>query len=134
MSTVDPTLRNWSNKHTLLDARSHHGPALLFTNGRLFIAWTGSDDRLNIMSSSDLGASWKNKRTSSTLTGMDPPVLTFSAPPSAQTRRTAQVEPRSARGAAYRGADDNSHGQRRVRGETCGPAWVNREGGLCWWR
>src|SRR5260370_31427188 len=70
----------------------------------------------------------------STLTGMDPPVLTFSDPPSAQTRVTAQVEPRSARGAAYRGATATSHGQRCVRGGTCGPAWVNREGGLWWWR
>jgi hypothetical protein len=76
MSTVDPTLRNWSNKHTLPDARSHHGPALLFTNGRLFIAWTGSDDRLNIMSSSDLGASWQNKRTL-TETSPDGPALAF---------------------------------------------------------
>ncbi len=76
MSTVDPTLRNWSNKHTLLDARSHHGPALLFTNGRVFIAWTGSDDRMNIMSSSDLGASWQNKRTL-TETSPDGPALAF---------------------------------------------------------
>jgi len=30
--------------------------------------------------------------SASTLTGMDPPVLTFSDPPSAQTRVTAQVE------------------------------------------
>ncbi len=42
---------------------------------------------------------------SSTLTGMDPPVLTFSDPPSAQTGVTAQVEPRSARGARVSRSD-----------------------------
>ena len=74
-STVDTTLRNWGNKHTL-DERSHHGPALTFANGRLFIAWTGSDDRLNVMSSGDLGASWQNKRTL-TETSPDGPAVAF---------------------------------------------------------
>jgi hypothetical protein len=76
MSTVDPTLRSWSNKHPVPGARSHHGPALLFANGRLFIAWTGSDDRLNVMSSGDLGASWQNIRTL-TETSPDGPALAF---------------------------------------------------------
>jgi hypothetical protein len=62
MSTLNIDLLAWGNKHTL-NERSHHGPALLFANGRLFIAWTGTDDHLNVMSSGDLGATWQNKRT-----------------------------------------------------------------------
>lgn len=76
MSTQDPMLQNWSNKHRLGE-QSGHGPVLLFFNGRLFIAWTGNDSRLNVMSSADLGASWQGKVTLNETSPTEPALCAF---------------------------------------------------------
>ncbi len=76
MSTEDATLHNWSNKHTL-NEQSNHGPVLQFFNGRVFLAWTGTDDRLNVMSSGDLGATWQNKRTLNEASPTEPALAIF---------------------------------------------------------
>lgn len=46
-------------------------------NGRLFLAWTGTDNHLNIMSSADLGASWQNKRTLNETSPTEPSLVVF---------------------------------------------------------
>src|SRR5262249_43131 len=46
-------------------------------NGRLFLAWTGTDDRLNVMSSGDLGATWQNKRTLNETSPTEPALAIF---------------------------------------------------------
>jgi hypothetical protein len=76
MSTTDPGLQNWANKHTL-NERSNHGPALAMFNGRLFTAWTGTDDHLNVISSSNLGATWQNKRTLPEKSHTEPALTVF---------------------------------------------------------
>jgi hypothetical protein len=44
---------------------SYQGPALCSFNGRLYIAWTGTDEArlLNVMSTADGGHTWQNKVT-----------------------------------------------------------------------
>jgi hypothetical protein len=76
MSTQDGTLQNWSNKHTLNEG-TNHGPALQMFNGRLFLAWTGFDNRLNVMSSGDLGATWQNMRTLNETSPTEPALAVF---------------------------------------------------------
>jgi hypothetical protein len=76
MSSMDPSLRAWGNKHTL-NEQSNHGPVLLMFNGRLFIAWTGTDSRLNVMSSADLGATWQNKQTLNETSPTEPAIAVF---------------------------------------------------------
>lgn len=44
------------------DMRSESGPALASYNGRVWVAWTGADRRLNVMSSTD-GVLFDNKLT-----------------------------------------------------------------------
>lgn len=76
MSSQDSALHNWGNKHTL-NERSNHGPALLMFNGRLFLAWTGTDNRLNVKWSTDLGATWQNKRTLNETSPTEPALAVF---------------------------------------------------------
>lgn len=47
---------------TTLDETASGAPALLFAKNRFFLAWTGRDDRLNVMASDD-GKTWKDKVT-----------------------------------------------------------------------
>jgi hypothetical protein len=77
MSSQDPTLNTWSNKHTLWDEHSYSGPVLQVLNGRLILAWTGTDGRLNVKSSGDLGASWQNKQTLNETSPTEPTLAIF---------------------------------------------------------
>lgn len=45
-----------------LNQSSSHGPALAFYNNSLYLAWTGTDGQLNVISSSD-GTTWTNQVT-----------------------------------------------------------------------
>jgi hypothetical protein len=77
MSSQDPSLRNWSDKHTLWDEHSFSGPVLQAFNGRLILAWTGTDGRLNVKSSGDLGATWQHKQTLNETSPTEPALATF---------------------------------------------------------
>lgn len=67
------------NKVTLSEYSSDDaGPALAFGNGKLFLSWTGSDDKLNVMSSVD-GQTFSNKRTFEESKDNAGPALTFDA-------------------------------------------------------
>ena len=46
-------------------------------DGRLFIAWTGADNRLNVKWSTDLGATWQNKRTLNETSPTEPALAVF---------------------------------------------------------
>jgi hypothetical protein len=53
----------WIAKVTLQEtATRKSGPALAFGNGKLFLAWTGQDDELNVLSTAD-GQNFGDKRT-----------------------------------------------------------------------
>src|SRR5262249_23152404 len=55
---------------------SSNGPALAARNGRVFIAWRGEDDHLNIAFSDDSGRSFRGKHVSNE-TSDDQPTLAF---------------------------------------------------------
>lgn len=88
-NTVDLRLRSdaWSAFGALQDKRtlaefSDHRPAIASDGTRLFLAWTGTDERINLMVSGDDGATF-HKHTTGELTGHSPALasstLTFVA-------------------------------------------------------
>jgi len=53
---------NWPGKATNGNETSWHGPSLAAGLGRIFMAWTGTDRRLNVHTSNDC-VNWFNKKT-----------------------------------------------------------------------
>jgi hypothetical protein len=72
---------NWQNIVTIPNETTHNALSLAFDsnappNGRLFLAWTGTDSHLNVMSSIDMAfQSWGNKNTLGETSGHGPAVV-----------------------------------------------------------
>lgn len=65
--------REFQGKVTLGET-SNFGPALAYSDGALYIAWTGTDGRLNVASSFDEGKTFGNKVTLAETSGAAPAI------------------------------------------------------------